>query len=160
MVVGVDGSRGSGAAVAWAAELGRVLDARVSAVHVVSTAWEWEMSALQVDTEPMIRERRRNLMGGWTEPLRNAGVVHATRFLEGHPARKLLEVASGEGGDLLVIGSSHHGRVYEMVFGSLPHELVTKAPCPVVLVPAVAPASAGAATPLRTNRRATSRAAV
>jgi nucleotide-binding universal stress UspA family protein len=136
ILVGVDGRPGSDAAVEWVAEQARETGARVIAVHVVPTAWEWEMSAVQVNTEPLIRSLRHDLSSRWTEPLRRAGVPYTTKFLEGDPGKELLRVAERESADLIVIGAKPHGRVHELVFGGTTHQLVTKAPCPVVFVPA------------------------
>jgi nucleotide-binding universal stress UspA family protein len=135
IMVGVDGTPSSNAAVEWTADLARATGARVLAVHVVPTAWEWEMAAIQVDTEPLIRARRADLSGRWTEPLRQAEVLYTTQFAEGDPAKKLIELCDKEGVDLISIGGKPHGRVRELVFGGTRHQLVTKAQCPVVLVP-------------------------
>jgi nucleotide-binding universal stress UspA family protein len=143
ILVGVDGTRCSRAAVAWAAQLAETLHARVTAVHVVPSAWEWEMSALQVNTEPTIQARRRNFYQRWTAPLRNRGIDYSLRFLQGEPAKKLLEIAEREHSDLIVLGGKPNGRVHNLIFGSVVHELVTNAPCPVVTVPAEEPARPG-----------------
>ena len=139
ILVGVDGRPSSNAAVEWATDRARETGARVVAVHVVPTAWEWEMSAVQVNTEPLIRDFRHDLNNRWTEPLRRAGVPYTTKFLEGDPGKELLRIAERECADLIVIGGKPHGRVHDLVFGGTKHQLVTKASCPVVFVPAHAP---------------------
>lgn len=136
IMVGLDGSASSRAALEWATDLASAVGSRVVAVHVVPTAWEWEMSALQINTERLIRERRADLNGRWIEPLRRAGVRYSTRFVEGDPGKELLRVAAREHADLIVIGTVPHGRVHDLVFGGTRHQLLTSAPCPVVLVPA------------------------
>lgn len=136
ILVGVDGTRCSRAAVEWVAELAQTLRARVIAVHVVPSAWEWEMSALQVNTEPAVQARRRDFHQRWTASLRNRGVDYSLRFVQGEPAKKLLEIANREHSDLIVVGGKPNGRVHNLIFGSVVHELVTNAPCPVVTVPA------------------------
>lgn len=136
ILVGVDGTRCSRAAVGWAADLAQELDARVIAVHVVASAWQWEMSAMQLNPEVLVQARRRNFYQRWTEPLRNRGITYSMRFVQGEPAKKLLEIAERERCDLIVVGGKPNGRVHNLIFGTVVHELVTNAPCAVVTVPA------------------------
>ena len=136
ILVGVDGTSSSRAAVKWAAALADATGGHVVAVHVISTAWEWEMSALQVNTQPMISARRRDLHARWTEPLRRAGIPYTTHLVEGDPGKELLRIAERDHADVIVIGGKPHGRVHDLVFGGTRHQLVTRAPCPVVVVPA------------------------
>jgi universal stress protein family protein len=51
----------------------------------------------------------------------------------GNPAQMLIEAA--EGADLLVVGSRGYGSVVGALIGSVSHQLVTHAPCIVVVVP-------------------------
>lgn len=59
------------------------------------------------------------------------------RVIQGHPAQILLEAARGA--QLLVVGSRGHRTVVGMLLGSVSQHCVQHAPCPVVVVPAVAP---------------------
>ncbi len=142
ILVGVDGTPESRAAVAWAAALAGDVQARVVAVHVVATTWEWEMAAMQIDTEPLVETRRLELAGRWTEPLRVAGVDHTTRLLEGDPAKQLRRAAFESRADLIVVGGARAGRLHDLLFGHVRHQLVTSAPCPVVVVPEPDPSAA------------------
>jgi nucleotide-binding universal stress UspA family protein len=53
--------------------------------------------------------------------------------IEGNPARALL--AASEDADLLVVGSRGHGAFVGALLGSVSHQVVAHARCPVVVVP-------------------------
>ena len=139
IVMGVDGSPGSDAAVAWVAAHGPVLQARVIAVHVVSRMDLWDLAALQVDTAPLLAERRHKLKTTWTEPLRAAGLRVTTRLVRGDAAMELLRVAEQREADLIVIGSKNHSAARDIVLGGTAHKIVNHAHRAIVLVPAPSP---------------------
>jgi nucleotide-binding universal stress UspA family protein len=60
-------------------------------------------------------------------------VATTWQAIEGNPARALL-VAS-EDADLLVVGSRGHGAFVGAFLGSVSHQVVAHARCPVVVVP-------------------------
>ena len=62
IVIGVDGSQGSDAAVDWLAQHGAAFDARVTAVHVVSRVDLWDLAAVQVDSAALLEDRRNQLV--------------------------------------------------------------------------------------------------
>ncbi len=141
IVVGVDGSPGSDAAVAWVEAHGPALQAQVTAVHVVSRMNLWDLAALQVDTGPLLEERRHNLKTVWTEPLHAAGLRVTTRLVRGDPAMEILHVAEQREADLIVIGSKNHTAVRDIVLGGTAHKVVNHGRRPILLVPAPSPPS-------------------
>ncbi len=136
IVVGVDSTPASKRAVRWSAELAKSAGARVLAVHVVPSVLEWELAAVQVNSDPLIRQRREKLKGDWTKGLRTMRVPYSTRFVRGDPAKKLLQIAEKEHADLIVIGAKSHGRVHQALMGGTAHELANRAGRPVALIPA------------------------
>jgi hypothetical protein len=66
----------------------RDLDAEIVAAYAISTLWEWELPAVQVNTDPIRREVNKLLSGRWTEPLRHAGVRYRTRVVSGRLRRR------------------------------------------------------------------------
>jgi NADH:ubiquinone oxidoreductase subunit F (NADH-binding)/nucleotide-binding universal stress UspA family protein len=133
IVVGVDGSPGSAAAVRWSADIAAASGAEVTAVCAF---------------EPLARWRFRDDPGGWratgeeaisTEwiaPLRSAGVTVRTRIVEGrHPLAALESVATNEGAGLFVVGTRGLSEVGGLRAGRLPLQLVHHTHIPVVLVP-------------------------
>jgi nucleotide-binding universal stress UspA family protein len=150
VVVGVDGSDGSRAALVWAmaaaARRGAVLE--VVSAFSMESYWvdpllmnpEW-VDAVRSDTE----ERVRNLV----EAVRRDPVVAAVPgavlvpvevvVVAGAPAEHLVRIA--EGAAVLVVGSRGRGGIRSTVLGSVALHCSTHARCPVVVVhPHAAPA--------------------
>jgi len=132
IVVGVDGSVPSKAALAWAVRQARLTGATVDAV----IAWEipstygftmpvggvdFEGTAAQVAADAIAEVSRAD------EP-----VTIRTKVVQGHPARVLLDASAGA--ELLVIGSRGHGGFVEALLGSVGQHCVHHATCPVVVI--------------------------
>lgn len=135
ILIGVDPTSSSHAAVEWVAQVAPALGARALVVHVVPSTLEWELAAIQVNATPHLRQRRRDLAGRWTEPLRGANVPYTIEFVKGDPGKELLRLADRRGADLIAIGAAHHGRVHDIIFGATTRRLVNQIRHPVVMVP-------------------------
>jgi nucleotide-binding universal stress UspA family protein len=137
VVVGVDGSAGSLAALAWAGQYAAVTGATVRAVR----AWHYPAAAGEAPTgvapdsirgeteqqmQTVLDEAVAKTFGG------DPPAKLETRMSYGHPAQVLIE-ASREAG-LLVVGSRGHGAFTGMLLGSVSIHCVTGAFCPVVVV--------------------------
>lgn len=133
VVVGVDDSEQSLAAIAWAAgEAGR-RGVPLVAVHAWR-AWPWltdslvgwsvQDASLGVGLEQMVKDL--------CAPYLADGQELVTRVEIGHPAVKLVE-ASDEA-SLVVIGSRGRGGVLGLLLGSTSREVMRQARCPVVVV--------------------------
>jgi nucleotide-binding universal stress UspA family protein len=60
----------------------------------------------------------------------------STRAVPGHsPAHGLHTLIEHEGADLVVVGSSHRGKLGQVTGGSGAHRLLTGSPCPVAVAP-------------------------
>ncbi|MFR9729752.1 universal stress protein [Saccharopolyspora sp. MS10] len=131
IVVGVDGSEPSRAALRWALRQARLTGARVRAV----AAWEypafysWEGGPMPPDD--FQDAARRNLDEAVDEVAGAAAGVERS-VVQGHSAQALLEAASGA--DLLVVGSRGHGSFYRTLLGSVSQRCAVHAKCPVVIV--------------------------
>jgi nucleotide-binding universal stress UspA family protein len=53
----------------------------------------------------------------------------------GDPAERILAVADDEAAEFVVLGSGRKGSLATMLLGSVSHEVVSRAECPVVVVP-------------------------
>jgi nucleotide-binding universal stress UspA family protein len=156
VVVGVDGSKESRQALAWAAEDARRRGATLQVVHVHEPKLgynPYEVSYASTSSpravERLAAEERR-----WREHQRLAGHQEADALLdelledlpsalrevpteriirEGQrPARLLLDAARNA--DLLVVGSRGRGGFAGLLLGSVSQQLAQHAPCPVVIV--------------------------
>ena len=142
ILVGVDGSPESLDAVKWTAELASSLGAEVIVVSVfgfypypVITGPSEGFYMTQDTLDQWRKDLQRDMDGAWTKPLRDAGVKFTPQIKEGHASEVLLQLARKNDVDLIVVGSRGHGAVAEMFLGSVSHNLVLRAPCPVVVLP-------------------------
>ena len=134
IVVGVDGSESSLAALRWAA---RQADLTGAPLEIVS-AWEWPASYSGWDTPPPpdydpADEARRQLDKAVSAVL-TPGDESEIRLsvIEGHAAPVL--VALSKTADLVVVGSHGHGEFVGMLLGSVSEYCVTHCHCPVVVI--------------------------
>ncbi len=137
VVVGVDGSEGSKAALRFAAGEAALRNAKLSVVcawHIPSgvTGGGWTPA---VDITAGFEDVARNTASeAVTEVARlQPGVDCERRVVEGQAAEVL--VRESEGADLLVVGSRGLGGFKRLLLGSVGQQVVNHARCPVVIVP-------------------------
>jgi nucleotide-binding universal stress UspA family protein len=137
VIVGVDGSELSEAAVAFAMAEASMRNAAVEAI----TAWN-RVEALPpgliasgvVEAMPTTEEIALALsesLAGWRERFPDVPVTQ--RVVVGHPAHVLSEASKYA--DLVVVGTRGHGAAASMLIGSTSRGLLHHAQCPVVVVP-------------------------
>ena len=142
ILVPVDYSEGSQAALAYAATLAQELRASLDVVHV------WDRPAYVSDTvlvgpsgakrplTEMIRENAEAEMKSFIARTKlPAEAELETRLLSGNPAGRILEELALGKHELLVVGT--HGRtgLRHLLLGSVAEKLVRLAPVPVLTVP-------------------------
>jgi nucleotide-binding universal stress UspA family protein len=134
IVVGVDGSPLSRAALRWAAHEAELRGCPLDVVY----GW-------QVSTEPLAafqEQAERKVQAIIDEELPSglscAVMVHA---LHKPPGRALLSFCGSA--DMLVIGSRPHGRLAAWLVGSVSDDTLKNASCTVVVVRPPVPAAAG-----------------
>ncbi len=152
IVVGVDGSECSRSALRFALEEARM---RKTPLRII-VAWHVPLAAYGAGLTPPPPHLAEDAEAGAKEVLEEAlaatredaaSVDIETAMVEGHAAGVLIE--ESEQAELLVVGSRGRGGIRELVLGSISHECVMKAHCPVAVVRAgcegEAPASAASA---------------
>ncbi len=133
IVVGVDGSPGSAAAVRWCADIADASGAEVTAVCALDPHLRWTPDE---DPAGWRATAAGAISGEWTAPLRGAGAVVRTRIIEGkHPRLALEDAATDDDASLLVVGTRGLGGVGGLRLGRLPLQLVHHTHRPVILVP-------------------------
>ena len=141
ILVGVDGSEGSRAALAAAVEEAARTGAEVEAVATYVAADYWTDMATVVS--PSTMEIRRNLQQHTQQlvdellalpPGRTGAPVPTVRtaVVEG-PAREVL-IERARSADLLVVGSRGRGAFRGLLLGSVALHCAVRAPCPVMVV--------------------------
>jgi nucleotide-binding universal stress UspA family protein len=135
IVVGVDGSAPSVAALRWALGEAQAHGAELDAV----SAWEMPYAAageagLYVGawSDDLAAEAQRRL--DEVVDAVDAGPVKVHRIVEyGRPAQALLDRAAGA--DLLVVGARGRGGFTGLLLGSVSQQCITHAVCPTVVIP-------------------------
>lgn len=136
ILVPTDGSAGVERAIEQAAALAAVHGAEVHSVYVLNTAnfaslpmetsWEGVSDMLREDGEEAL-ERVRNIVEGYDVPIR-------THLIEGSPAREIVDFATEEGCDLIVMGTHGRGGIDRLLLGSVAERVVRGSPVPVLTV--------------------------
>ena len=133
IVVGVDGSTGADAALAWAADEARLRNAHLEVVYTFAYPIKGEVPLPQEVDSQLIAEAQAvlddSLAGADLE-----GTDLEARFERGSAAVRLVEIA--QGADLLVVGSRGRGGFAGLLLGSVSQQCAHHAPCPIVIVPA------------------------
>lgn len=133
IVVGIDGSESSLAALAWAQRQASLTGAALEVV----TAWEYPTTfgwsiALPEELD-LSREAATMLAAAVDRVLGTPPSIKPTEtVVEGHPTLALLEVSARC--DLLVVGCRGMGALKGMLVGSVSGYLASHAHCPVVIV--------------------------
>lgn len=141
VLVGVDGSPASEAAIGFAFAAADVRRAPLTAVH----AWDdrlrdatpfpmLNLEAVQIDEEELLAKR----LDGWSHRYPGVAVERVVR--RGKAAEVLREQAKRA--RLLVVGTHGRGPVIGGLLGSVSQSLLHRSDCPVVVVPPTCQASA------------------
>ncbi len=139
IVVGVDGSEGSKAALKWAMTQARLNGAPVEAITTwqspVLAGYTYGWSPAPFDGESFAAVMGKLLDDTIAEvsaEMKPSRAVVA-RVAEGNAAQVLLDAARDA--QMLVVGSRGHGTFAGIMLGSISQHCVQHAPCPVVVVP-------------------------
>lgn len=136
IVVGYDHSPAAQSALAWGVDYAARSGAERIIVYSVSSAWEWELTAIQVNPDPIRHKIGQFLRQDWTATVRAAGVPYQTEVLVGRPAEVLLATARRHEAALIVLGMTGRGTLGELVTGSTGRQVAHHAIRPIVTVPA------------------------
>ena len=138
IVVGVDGSAGARAALEFGAREAALRKARLRLV----CAWEIAPAVYGGGFAPTLDQGTIDSFRVGAEAAVEESVAAAKelqpqiecigRAVEGQPADVLLEEARDA--DLIVVGNRGHGGFASLLLGSVSHQVVQHAPCPVTVV--------------------------
>jgi nucleotide-binding universal stress UspA family protein len=145
ILVGLDGSEGSAAALDQAIGLARATGAEIVAAHVFELPYPnlapiaggapMGVGAEVGTLEESMRERVKEVFRTeWCAPLQNAGVPYRELFGEGRPGDSLADAAARENVGLIVVGRRGRGSLTELLAGSVSQYLIHRAGRPVLVV--------------------------
>jgi nucleotide-binding universal stress UspA family protein len=143
VVVGLDGSPTAREALRWAVELASATDGTVDVIGAWShpANYEWTVRTTNYGLVPVpefpagedIEAAVRASLAEAVSEVAAGGVPITQRAVEGNPATVLVDAAADA--DLLVLGRRGHGRVLDLLLGSVSEHCIQHATCPVVVVP-------------------------
>ena len=134
ILVAVDGSEFSDAAVDQAISLGSICRSEIFVISVVDLYPE-QMSVAPALVEKMSAEVREHLDKA-AEKVEKAGIACETIVrMGGKPHEFILEEAKEKSVDLIAMGT--HGRtgIKRVIMGSVAQNVIGSSPCPVLVIP-------------------------
>src|SRR5689334_4791498 len=136
IVVGVDHSPVSVAALRWAVSEAAVSGRRVVALRAWSFEPVYDLGAAVAGAPETVADRERQQLDEVVGEVRaeHPGVTVRAELVE-HSAAVALEEASKTAA-MVVLGSHGRGRVLKLLVGSVAEHCLREASCPVVVIPA------------------------
>jgi nucleotide-binding universal stress UspA family protein len=135
ILVAVDGSAGTGRVVTGATELAERCGATVLLLHV-------RQKVPDILGEPyyqQVLDRYRQQAEATVEPakalLEESGIDYEVLILEGDPATAIVDAATDEKCDLVVMGTRGLSNLQSIALGSVSHKVLQAAGCMVLVVP-------------------------
>ena len=136
IVVGIDGSEGSRTALRWAFDEALRRSSTVCLLHAWSFPFSIAPMAVPIAV-PSFEEMNEVASAILDQALADiaapAGLQLERRTVEGGAAEALIDAAKDA--ELLVVGTRGLGGFSRLLLGSVSHQCVHHAPCPVVVVP-------------------------
>ena len=130
IVVGIDGSGPSLAAMEWAARQAEFTGSALETVIVWQVAMSYGSAMPVADPGAEARKVLDSAVGDLQKA--HPQVEIRSSVVEGIPAQVLVEASNDA--DLLVVGSRGHGEVAGLLIGSVSEHCVTHAHCPVLVM--------------------------
>ena len=138
ILVPVDFSAASRAALWRATELASALGATIDLLHVVDLPKPQHMAAEFHVPMPIeyLNDVRRQTAAHFAEWLATAKVAPTVQHevVDGKPDLEIVAYARAHGSDLIVMGSHGRGGMSHLLLGSVAEKVVRTAPCPVMTV--------------------------
>ncbi|HEY5651992.1 MAG TPA: universal stress protein [Acidimicrobiia bacterium] len=134
IIVGVDDSETGEQAVRRAVEYARRLEAELDVVfvsHVPPTVLA-AMGGVPTISEDFVSAQRAAVWKRIEPLIEGTGARRVD--LEGYPPDALVDLATAEHADLIVVGSRGRSEIASLFLGSTSHRVVNHAPCDVLIV--------------------------
>jgi nucleotide-binding universal stress UspA family protein len=145
ILVALDGSEGSDAALREGLELAAGLKAAVTLVSVTKAPSGVLGDPYYQRALSDSLHRGRDVLSSALRTAEDAGITADYELIEGDAAVEIVSLAEARGADMIVIGSRGLGAVAGTLLGSVSHHVVHHATVPVLVVRAAATATAGEA---------------
>ena len=140
VVLATDLAPTSDAATAAALDLAGTLGARLLAISVIDPGSLRLPGGHFRQRVDQVRGEREHVAQSLVARGRSIGVAVEFLVWEGDPGESIIEAATAESADLIVVGSHGRGTVGRFLIGSVSDHVVRNAPCPVLVVRSGGPA--------------------
>ena len=131
VLIALDFSEISEAALAYARQLARQFNARLHLLHVMENEF---LRPMAIDPHELEAAVWRRLTDHLTEDDR--GALHALPVIRksNRPADEIVQYAKSQDVDLIVLGTHGRSGMAHLLLGSVAEQVVRSAPCPVLTV--------------------------
>ena len=139
ILAAIDFSNVTDAVIARGEQLAKALGAKIWLIHAAIP--EPDFVGYEVGPEYIRDSAARHLreehqvLGQYQDKLRGEGVEVTAMLVPGEAVEKILQEAASLEADWIVLGSHGHGALYNLLAGSVCQGVLSKATCPVVIVP-------------------------
>jgi nucleotide-binding universal stress UspA family protein len=137
ILVPLDFSDNSKVVLEWAAHLAREHESKVVLFHAYHLPVEFQQlegAYLPPDFWANVKAEAQQSLGRFEEQLRADGLTVRSVVREGYAATAIVDEATEQEVDLIVIGSHGLSGLKHLLLGSIAERVVQKAPCPVLTV--------------------------
>ncbi len=138
VLIPVDGSSYSLAAIRLAGKLARIHNSQVTIVHVIDEQVIQQLCRFRKEECESIRknmeEEAKGLVSDMKRELSATGIQANTVVLKGIPYEQILDVAENQGVDLIVMGKLGKRGVKRILIGSVAERVIEFSKCPVLSV--------------------------
>jgi nucleotide-binding universal stress UspA family protein len=137
ILVPIDFSDNAPAVIEWAAHLAQEHESTVVLFHAYHLPVEFQQlegAYLPPDFWANVKAEAQQSLGRFEDQLRADGLTVRSVVREGYAATAIVDEASEQEVDLIVIGSHGLSGIKHLLLGSIAERVVQKAPCPVLTV--------------------------
>lgn len=139
LLVAVDGSKNSLRAVKYAAKLAHLLRTSSNKITLVSVHDDTGLRHARAfvgkaEVADYLRELSEKELRPARKLLRDDGIGYDMEIRTGHVAQEIIDCATADGFDMIVLGSKGRGALADLLLGSVAQRVLANAKQPVVIV--------------------------
>lgn len=132
ILLAVDGSENAIRATEYAVELGKLSGGKIDLINVIDFD-EARSEMIQTRQSEVVESRRQRYQPA-VDLLEENGLKNEVFVFYGNPGTVIVDHATENDYDVILIGSRGLNKLQEMVLGSVSNRVVQKATCPVLVV--------------------------
>jgi nucleotide-binding universal stress UspA family protein len=138
ILIGVDGSEPSAAALAWAITMASGMGCEIVAVYAIDYPVDLSLGfgpSASAHYDPEWRaDIKRTFEEEWCASLKQSGLPYRVMLEDGRPASVIAGAADSVDADVVMMGRRGRGGVAELLLGSVSHEVALHCKRPVLLI--------------------------